>query len=95
MVISEQQMRIRNYIKSVRKAASYIKKRSGGVKPDVVVILGSGLAGASPDLKGKKLISYKDIPEFPQPTVSGHSGRLLIGRCPSGKKRNVSCRLLP
>lgn len=82
-------MRIKKYIQSVRKAAVYIKKHAGGLKPDVVVILGSGLAGASPDLKNKKFIPYKNIPEFPQSTVSGHSGRLLVGRTGGPSPRNV------
>ncbi|MFH2204101.1 MAG: purine-nucleoside phosphorylase [Elusimicrobiota bacterium] len=84
-------MKINKYVQTVRRAASYIKKRANGFKPDIIVVLGSGLAGASPDLENKKLVAYKDIPGFPKPTVSGHSGRLLLGQAGKGRrKRNVA-----
>ena len=83
-------MRIKKYVQAVRRAAAYIKKRSGGLAPDSLVILGSGLAGASPDLTGKKIIPYKDIPGFPRPTVSGHSGRLVLGKVPGRASKTVA-----
>ena len=83
-------MRIKKYVQAVRRAAAYIKKRSGGLTPDSLVILGSGLAGASPDLTGKKIIPYKDIPGFPRPTVSGHSGRLVLGKVPGRASKTVA-----
>ncbi len=73
-------MKIKDYIYEIRRAAAYIKKRAPkGWKPDVAVILGSGLSGAAPKLSSRKIIPYKNIPGFPRTTVIGHSGRLLLG----------------
>lgn len=73
-------MHIKKYIHSIRRAAKYIQGRAPGVRPEVAIVLGSGLAGAAPPLTRVKLIQYSDIPGFPATTVSGHSGRLMIGR---------------
>jgi len=49
-------------------------------KIDVAVILGSGL-GALCDMMDVAIeIPYSEIPNFPIPTVAGHSGRAVIGR---------------
>jgi purine-nucleoside phosphorylase len=52
----------------------------GAPKPDVAIILGSGLGGAVSGLEPDAEIAFGDIPGFPSPTVPGHDGRLLIGR---------------
>jgi purine-nucleoside phosphorylase len=44
------------------------------------VVLGSGLGGYADTLEGPQIIDYKDIPGFPQSTVPGHAGRLVLGR---------------
>lgn len=48
-------------------------------KPRVGVILGSGLGDLINVVKNQKYIAYKDIPNFPVSTVSGHEGRLVFG----------------
>ena len=48
-------------------------------QPTVVVVLGSGL-GALADGDCLSSIPYGDIDGFPQPTVSGHSGRIVFRR---------------
>ncbi|MFH1724697.1 MAG: purine-nucleoside phosphorylase [Elusimicrobiota bacterium] len=69
-----------SYLRSVKRAASYIRSSAPSSRtPRVAVVLGSGLAGSIPDLKKTRTIPYKDIPGFPRITVSGHSGRLLLG----------------
>ncbi len=73
-------MRVKTYIHEIRRAAAYIKRRAPkGWTPETAVILGSGLSGAAPRLRAQKIIPYKNIPGFPETTVSGHSGRLLLG----------------
>ena len=59
----------KNYIEGILKE-----------KPDVSIILGSGLGGIVDALENKKYIPYKDIPNFPQSTVEGHEGALVYGR---------------
>ena len=31
------------------------------------------------DVKQATVIDYRDLPGFPQPSVEGHAGRLLLG----------------
>ena len=73
-------MKIKLYIGAIRAAARHIKKKAPGFRPDVGVILGSGLAKAVPRLERAISIPYGDIPGFPRTTVPGHEGKLLLGR---------------
>jgi inosine/guanosine/xanthosine phosphorylase family protein len=41
--------------------------------------LGSGLNAVADALSDATILPYADIPGFPQPSVAGHTGRLLIG----------------
>jgi purine-nucleoside phosphorylase len=49
------------------------------VKPRVAVVLGSGLGSFADRIEHPLAIPYDAIPHFPQPTVEGHSGRLVVG----------------
>ncbi len=48
-------------------------------KPEVGIVLGSGLGGLGNNINVKKSFDYKDIPDFPVSTVEGHSGKLILG----------------
>ena len=63
----------------VQKSALAIKKAYSGDIPKIVLVLGSGLGKFAEKMTVKKVISYADIPDFPQPTVKGHEGKLIIG----------------
>ena len=52
----------------------------GGPAPEVVLIMGSGLGSAVSVVEADAEISYRDLPGFPEPTVPGHEGRLILGR---------------
>ena len=73
-------MKIKLYINLIRKAASFIKKKAPGFRPDIGFILGSGLAKAVPNMERALTIPYRDIPGFPRTTVPGHEGKLILGR---------------
>ena len=60
-------------------AAGLIRERSS-FRPQVGMILGSGLNPLAEAVKDADRISYADIPNFPQPTVEGHVGQLVLGR---------------
>lgn len=62
----------------IREAAEYIRSRSA-LMPKVGLILGSGLGILADHLEQPVSIAYHDIPFFPQSTVEGHAGELLIG----------------
>ena len=55
----------------------YIKDMIGNFKPEIGIILGSGL-GELADEYCEKAISYNDIPNFIKSTVVGHKGRLVF-----------------
>lgn len=54
-------------------------------KPEVGIILGTGLGGLVKDIKIEHTLDYEEIPNFPVSTVEGHHGRLIFGTL-GGKK---------
>jgi len=72
-------MAISPYFRSLKKGAAYIRSKAPGLRPRVAIVLGSGLDSSLPDLRRKKFIDYRRIPGFPKPTVTGHSGRMILG----------------
>ena len=66
------------------EASNYIKKNIGNFKPDIGIVLGSGL-GALPDDYDCIKITYSDIPNFQKPSIEGHKGQLCFCEA-EGKK---------
>jgi len=66
-------------LEAVRSAASVVRARWSS-RPDVAVILGTGLGGLGARIACEAEIPYAEIPGFPLSTVESHSGRLLCGR---------------
>ena len=64
---------------AVQEAAGVVRGRSA-LRPEVAVILGTGLGGLVGEVEVESEISYADIPGFPLSTVESHAGRLLLGR---------------
>ncbi len=60
------------------EAAAAIRERIA-VTPRVAIVLGSGLGSFAERIEYPVAIPYTAIPHFPQPTVEGHSGRLVVG----------------
>jgi purine-nucleoside phosphorylase len=50
-----------------------------GSKPQLGVILGSGLGALAESLEDMRTISYADLPHIPKSTVPGHAGRFVAG----------------
>lgn len=61
----------------LNKAVEYITQKIGDFKPEIGIILGSGL-GELADEFCKISIEYKDIPGFEASAVTGHKGRLVF-----------------
>ena len=59
-------------------AVAAIESRTS-TRPVLGVILGSGLGDFAHQVEGATVIPYAGIPGFPQSTVVGHSGQLVLG----------------
>lgn len=71
----------------VTKALEYVREKVGS-RPDVVVVLGSGLGSVADAVENPVLIPYEEIPFWPTSTAPGHAGRLVAGTL--GKCRVVA-----
>jgi len=60
------------------KTVSYLKNKVK-IKPEIGIVLGSGLGELANLVEDPLIIPYKDIPEFPVSTVKGHKGNLIFG----------------
>jgi len=69
-----------NYTQKVAQAAEFIKQYLNKEIPLFSIVLGSGLGDISKQIKVKKILPYEDIPNFPESTVVGHEGQLIIGK---------------
>ncbi|ERI91778.1 purine nucleoside phosphorylase I, inosine and guanosine-specific [Clostridiales bacterium oral taxon 876 str. F0540] len=67
-----------NLYDKVMESVKYIESKVS-LKPEIAVILGSGLGNLVDVVENKQYIDYRDIPNFPQSTVAGHEGRLVFG----------------
>lgn len=65
--------------KEVAEAVSFIRSRTSH-RPTIGIILGSGLGSLADEVIEADIIPYREIPHFPQTTVEGHQGKLVIGR---------------
>jgi purine-nucleoside phosphorylase len=54
-------------------------QRLGGALPVAAVTMGSGLSGLADEIVDPLVVPYGEIPGWPQPTVTGHAGRAVIG----------------
>lgn len=71
-------MDVESYIKLINEAASFIRSKDER-KPEIAIILGSGLGKLADRITDTTVIPYKDIPGFPESTAIGHKGNLIIG----------------
>jgi purine-nucleoside phosphorylase len=66
-------------VETVERASAIVRARFGQ-RPDVGIILGTGLGRLGAEIDVATTIDYADIPGFPRSTVESHEGRLLCGR---------------
>ncbi len=63
---------------SAVEAVNYIRKKVKK-KPSIGIILGSGLGRLVNVIKTEQIFDYREIPHFPESTVSFHKGSLIFG----------------
>lgn len=49
------------------------------LQPELALVLGSGLGALADEVDDAVTISTADVPHYPQSTVEGHAGRLVLG----------------
>ncbi len=69
---------IEEFRKQRSEALAFIQDRTE-MRPNYLIILGTGLGHLADEIDVKESISYSDIPHFPVSTVESHTGRLLFG----------------
>ena len=67
------------------QSAAWLRQRLGEFKPEILMILGSGLGDFGELVEEPVFVPYAEIPNFPQSTVQGHKGRFVFGRL-AGKR---------
>ncbi|NTW32117.1 MAG: purine-nucleoside phosphorylase [Bacteroidetes bacterium] len=65
-------------IEKIKATTEFIQK-SVNFKPEIGIILGTGLGGLVNEIDIKHVMPYETIPNFPVSTVEGHSGKLIFG----------------
>ncbi|GAB6108878.1 purine-nucleoside phosphorylase [Fusibacter bizertensis] len=63
----------------MNEAKAYIESKIN-FKPELGLVLGSGLGVMAEQIEAPIKIKYSDIPHFPVSTVEGHEGQFVIGK---------------
>lgn len=67
------------FYEKVKESAEYIAGKTAQ-KPEICIILGSGLGALADRMEKSDVIPYREIPNFPRSSVAGHAGNLVIGK---------------
>jgi purine-nucleoside phosphorylase len=70
--------------KKIKKTINFLHRRVS-FSPEILIILGSGLGGATEGINVKTVLPYAEIPYFKKTTVLTHKGSLIFGNF-AGKK---------
>jgi purine-nucleoside phosphorylase len=68
----------------IDEAVGYIRKHTK-IRPEIGIILGTGLGGLVKEIRKEIVLDYDEIPHFPVSTVESHNGKLIFGTL-GGKK---------
>lgn len=66
-------------LEKIKETGTYIQSKTG-FRPEVGIILGTGLGGLVKEIEIEHSLGYETIPNFPVSTVEGHSGKLIFGK---------------
>ena len=61
------------------EAVDFILSKTS-LRPQLALVLGSGLGAFADDLEDRVVLPYSTIPHFPVSSAEGHAGNLVIGR---------------
>ena len=66
-------------LETIHLAAGYLEAHIQGARPQVGIVLGSGLGKLADRIQNPQVFPYKDIPGFPVSTAIGHKGNFIVG----------------
>ncbi|MEQ9404410.1 MAG: purine-nucleoside phosphorylase [Cyclobacteriaceae bacterium] len=66
-------------VEQVNQAVKFLEER-GFDKPEIGIVLGTGLGALANQIEILKEITYSNIPHFPIATVEFHKGKLIYGK---------------
>ena len=66
-------------ISQLQETVQFIKSKTS-LKPQIGVVLGSGLGAFIKELEPDLIIPYRDIPNFMPTTVEGHQGNMIFAK---------------
>lgn len=69
---------MQEYIKKIEATTRFLENQIR-LKPEIGIILGTGLGGLVKEIDVRYTVSYRDIPNFPVSTVETHAGQLICG----------------
>ena len=72
-------MQATNLNQAALNRAAGALRRSSILRPKLAIVLGSGFGPVLERMVVVNEIPYAKLPGFPQPTVAGHSGKLVLG----------------
>ena len=67
-------------IELVNRLVDVMKSRMNGLKPELGIVLGSGLGSLADEIQNPLVIPYRELPGFPVSTATGHKGNFIIGQ---------------
>jgi purine-nucleoside phosphorylase len=76
---------MKTLLEKIQETVNYIQGKTN-FKPDIAIILGSGLGNLVSQIEIEIAFDYSSIPNFPVSTVQGHGGKLVMGKL---KGKNV------
>lgn len=62
------------------ESAAYLRAQVGDFRPQVLMVLGSGLGSLGELVEEPMIVPYGNIPHFKASTAPGHKGQLVLGK---------------
>ncbi len=79
-------------ISKLKDTKEFIESKLAGFKPEVALVVGSGLGGITQGVANPVVIPYTDIPNYPKASVAGHAGQMIFGTLSNKKLMVLSGR---
>jgi purine-nucleoside phosphorylase len=66
-------------LRAIHAASDVLAERMEGRKPQIGIVLGSGLGLLADQIEAPLVIPYNELPGFPVSTAIGHKGNFIVG----------------